>query len=195
MKTVAIFYASKFGQTKSIAYFILNKLIEKDVHVQIYDLTEHRLKPEIGMNIDGIILAAPVYHGKFNPIFLDWVRENSDEIQKRRLAFCSVSLNAADRRPGNRATDNDLLRGASENTNIRPAFVASFAGAVKYREYYWPVKALLRWINRSIKGPSDTKYNYELTDWSEIESFVDHYVANDSLCSFSTAIRLPRDFS
>jgi len=195
MKNVAIFYSSKFGQTKSIAYFMLDKLIKKDIAVQIYDLSKPGLEPEIAANIEGVILAAPVYRGKFNPVFLNWVRANSIELQKRRTAFCSVSLNAADHRPQSRTADDDLLRLFIESTGLRTDFVASFAGAVKYLEYLWPIKFLLRWISRSAQGPVDTRYNYELTDWSQVESFIDHFVANDSLCSYSTAVRLPRDFA
>ncbi|MGE0526597.1 MAG: flavodoxin domain-containing protein [Bdellovibrionales bacterium] len=192
MKKVAIVYSSKYGQTEKIAGFIGEYLTKMGVSAIEYALSEDSdqlLDPAI----DGIILGAPVYAGLFPRALVNWTVKNRPKLERLPSAFFSVSLNVADSKPEARLADDDLLRLFLRDTKWCPQFVASLAGALKYTKYNCLIRRVMRKIAKSAQGPTNTDQDFELTNWKEVESFVESFVNNQNSSRFAIDIRLSKE--
>jgi menaquinone-dependent protoporphyrinogen oxidase len=94
----------------------------------------------------------------------------------RTSFFFSVNLEKANRPyladPGGYIADLVV------STSWRPTWSASFAGALRYREYSWPVRRYMR-LRSSRHGQSvDAARDHELTDWSEVAAFADRIASS-----------------
>ncbi len=188
MKTVAIVYHSKYGQTEKICHYIRNRLIDQGFGVEVLNIDAPE-KPELEKSVSAVIVAAPVYAGQFSKDLIRWVKNRKPALIARETAFFSVSLNSADRRPQARKDDDRLLLEFIKATSWSPNFIASIAGAIKYKDYWWPIRYVLRRISRDAGGPLDTSQNYEMTDWTVVDEFVDSFVRHDLKSRYSTSVR------
>lgn len=192
MQNVAIVFASKNGQTRKIAHAMLDVLIRRGIPAQLHDLSQPK-RPQVGAHVDGVILGGPVYMGRFPRRLERWVRDHHDRLRDTSTAFFSVSMNAADNRSEMRHADDELLEMFLEHTGWIPGYVASFAGAIKYRRYNWLVKRIMRNISKEAKGPTDTSMDYEFTDWEAVTRFTTDFVTQKADSPFATARRLPEE--
>lgn len=188
MKTAAIIYCSRHGQTEKIADYMRGRMTQAGLGVEIY--SDAALPESLSPATDFVIVGAPVYAGRFPPKLLDWVRRHQAELRNKPSAFFSVSLNVADHRPQCRVADDWLIRKFVSATGWQPAYVASLAGALKYSKYNWFLRRMMRRISRKAGGPVDMAKDYELTDWSAVDSFVDSFLAERSPSAYQTQVRL-----
>ncbi len=197
MKKVALVFATRYGQTGKIMEFINGRLSKNGELVTIVLDVSKDPNKSFSDNVDMVIIGAPVYRGKFPKELVRWVRLHRDELRSRTVAFFSVSLNAADRRPEARLADDQLLRTFINAIGLVPKYVASFAGALKYLKYNWILRYIMRNISRTAGGPVDISRDYELTDWERVSSFVDAIVKQNFTSNpdvrFLTERRFPRD--
>jgi menaquinone-dependent protoporphyrinogen oxidase len=56
-------------------------------------------------------------------------------------------------------------------TGWQPTLAASFAGAVKYREYNFLVRQLMKRIAKQAGLSTDTSQNHVYTDWDAVTAF------------------------
>lgn len=172
MKKIAIVYATKFGQTKKIAKYIEEKLQERGFSTQLLNVKENS---QLSSEVEGVIYGGPVYQGKFSRQLIQWVKKNRPLLNTLPTALFTVSLNAADKRAEARAADLQLIQNFIAQSGYAPNLSDSFAGALMYRSYFWPVRLLMRRISRLAGGDTDTSKNYEYTDWARIESFLSSF--------------------
>jgi menaquinone-dependent protoporphyrinogen IX oxidase len=142
-------------------------------------------------NADLVIIGAPVYAGHFPKALMCWARENRDWLHTKKLAFYSVSLNAADLRPEARHSDDLLLRQMINEIGVVPQYLASFAGALRYRSYGFIKRFIMKRISRAAQGPVDTSRDYEMTEWDRVNSFISALFKQDQRSAFSTTERFP----
>jgi menaquinone-dependent protoporphyrinogen oxidase len=171
MRSAAIIYCTRHGQTEKIAYRMRDHLVGKGVAVQLF--TADDAPATLDPRFDTVIIGGPIYLGKYAPALVNWVRTHKEELDRRLTGFFSVSLNAADSNISCRLVDSHLLSKFMRETRWRPTFAASFAGALKYSRYNWVLRKLMQWKSRSAHGPVDTAKDYEFTDWPKVISFVD----------------------
>jgi menaquinone-dependent protoporphyrinogen oxidase len=174
MGKIAIVYASKYGQTEKIAKHIQRRLADRghDVIAVSLDRTPE-FKP--GISIDRVIAGGPVYIGRYPKVLTRWIIENKGNFSTESSGFFSVSLNAADPSGDARVADRALLHKFFRETGWTPGFSASFAGALKYPSYNILLRYLMKKISSKAGGPLDTSKEFELTDWSVIDSFADAF--------------------
>ncbi len=169
VKKIAIVYATKYGQTEKICRYMEDRLQQRGFSTQLIDAAR---ETPLSSEVDGIVYGTPVYRGKFSRPLVAWVKKNRKTLEKLPTALFTVSLNAADKHPEARDADRALVRQLIEQTGFVPNLTACFAGALKYREYYWPVRLLMRRISRRAGGDTDTSKNYEYTVWAKVDAFL-----------------------
>jgi menaquinone-dependent protoporphyrinogen oxidase len=64
------------------------------------------------------------------------------------------------------------------DTGLHPARVMPVAGALKYREYGWLVRFVMKRISKAEGGPTDTSRDYEMTDWVALDRFGEEVAAS-----------------
>lgn len=190
MSHTAIIVASVHGQTRKIADFLRQQLQSHDGSAEVY-ITNSRRTLSIPLEtFDAVIVGAPVYAGKFPAPLEEWTRNHMQEIQAKPCAFFSVSLNAADKRPEARNADARLLHQFIDRSGMKPDFIASFAGALRYTQYNFLIRWIMKRISASASGPTDTSRDHDLTDWSQVAAFAKAFARQDHLSSFATQYRL-----
>lgn len=169
MKNIALIYFTKYGQTSKIAAYLEQKFVGWGHGVQLIDAGKGNFK--LREDVDTVVVGAPVFTGKFPRKLLRKIREHRAELEGKRLALFTVSLNAADERPGSRVADRALLRQWIDEAGLVPTHVASFAGALKYPSYSWPIRHVMKRISAEAGGGVDTALEYEYTDWHRVGAF------------------------
>jgi menaquinone-dependent protoporphyrinogen oxidase len=189
-KRIAIVFSSATGQTKKIARYLEEKIQQSGFSTVLIDAD---LEPQVSLpsSIDGIIYGTPVYRSRYRPTLLAWSQRHVRELEHVPSAFFTVSLNAADRREQARPDDEALLRDFFRQTRHVPAFAASFAGALKYREYSWFIRWIMRTKSKRAGGDTDTSRDYEYTNWEQVDAFANDFLADRRDSSFRASRLFP----
>ena len=93
-------------------------------------------------------------------------------------AFVSVSLAMASDDKSDAAEIDKIVHRLSEDTGWWPVVTHNAAGALKYSEYDYFKKWMMKRISKKSDGPTDTTQDYEFTDWDALDEFVLQF-AND----------------
>lgn len=167
MKTL-ILYLTQDGQTHKIAKKIAEEL---DKNTTILSLREHSLiSYETLDQFDTIVLGASIRYGHFDPLLVQFITKHSSLLNQKKSAFFSVNLTA---RKANRNTpeSNTYTRKLLNKIQWKPNLVAVFAGALRYPRYRWFDRIMIQFIMKITGGNTDTRYEYEYTDWQQVSQF------------------------
>jgi menaquinone-dependent protoporphyrinogen oxidase len=85
----------------------------------------------------------------------------------------SLSIASADEEEKTEARNYPVK--LSDATGWKPRSVLNCTGALKYTEYDFFKRWMLKRIVAAEGGPTDTKHDYELTNWTEVKRFVDDF--------------------
>ena len=174
-KNIGIYYASKHGQTEKIANFLGDCFCSRDWEVYVTDLARGAGTPEIS-TFSAVLIGGPVYRERYPSPLGRFVRKNRLQLAALpSTGFFSTCLAAT---PTTRESYLESLRPVRrflDDVSWTPNWIASFPGALNYREY----NPLLRWIMEGIArkegGPTDTSKDYELTRWQEVVRFAQDF--------------------
>jgi menaquinone-dependent protoporphyrinogen oxidase len=174
MPTILIVYGSTEGQTRKIAGFMADEARQSGFDVlvsSIEDVPHDFVNPPP----DAVIVAASVHVGKHTPAPAQFVGEHGDLLEDVPTAFLSVSLSAV----GDKQTDADgYLTAFLEETGWQPALRGITGGALRYSQYGFLKRQLMKSIARASGLPTDTTYDYEYTDWEMVRGFTHELLAH-----------------
>ncbi len=169
MTTVLVAYASTHGHTAKICRRIADVLQSDDLDVDLHDLgADDSPDPQ---RYDGVVVAASIHKGIHQHEVTGWARCHRDALADRPSALASVSLTAAEDTAEAREFTEGALRDFASETGWTPDRAASFAGALQYREYDFFTRTLMRLLMQRGGHPTDTKQDYDYTDWEAVAAF------------------------
>jgi menaquinone-dependent protoporphyrinogen oxidase len=193
MQTIAIIVSSDCGHTKRIADYMANQLDRHEYEVEIFSLsTRPALTSAELVKFDRVIIGCSVYLGDFPQVLVDWIWDRHDLLNSMPCGLFTVSLNAADPRPKAREVDDKVLNNFMQQTSIKPRFVASMGGALEYTQYGFFKRCVLQGVSAAAGGPTDTSRDFDLTNWNDVERFVQAFHAQDMSSEYATINRLPQ---
>lgn len=167
MKT-AILYLTRDGQTKKIAEHIATELEGEVALISLRDLPQ----PFAGQlaQFDCIVIGASIRYGHFDPILEQFIGKHHALLNQKKSAFFSVNLTA---RKDNRNTPktNVYTRKLLTRIQWQPDLVEVMAGALLYPRYTFFDRFMIRFIMTMTKGDTDTRKEYEYTDWRKVSLF------------------------
>lgn len=170
-----IVYATNYGQTAKIARRMADLLIASGEGVTLVNAGNHPRDFHAG-EFDGVIIGGSIIGGRHQRALLHFVREHRPLLNALPSAFFSVSGSAASPLGSERAKARALVNEFLDATGWHPALTETIGGAMAYTKY----NPFLRWfIKRSVKaagGPTDTSRDHEMTDWLQVERFVQAFV-------------------
>lgn len=170
---VLMLYASTEGQTEKIARFIAGEVKVGGHQVDLFNLNHHQPAP---VGYDRVIVGASLHMAKYQAAVTHYLRNHADMLNKQATAFISVSLTAASHDKDAWDDLEEITSHFMDSTGWRPLMVLQVAGALKYTQYDF----FKRWVMRSIakkEGRStDTSQDYEYTDWVDLRKFVEAFV-------------------
>ncbi len=180
MKSVAVIYATREGQTRKIAERIQADLEVRGVGVDLQNVSDVAAfdKNRYG----AVVLAASVHAGHHEKEMVNFVKAHRDELSELPTAFLSVSLSHAGyqrcacdvaRREEFGKNVADVIDAFFRETGWHPALARPVAGALVYQQYNPFIRFVMRRIAAKAGADTDTSKNYEYTDWVDLDRFVD----------------------
>lgn len=172
---VLVIHATVEGHTRQIAGHIGRYLKDNRHEAVMIDAADPPRSLSVD-DVDAVICAGPVHIGTFPAPLRRYVSAHGRDLMARPGAFVTVSLTAA----GDDQTEWEDLREIaarfSEETGWWPVSVHHAAGALKYTEYDFFRKWMMRRIADKKDAPTDTHHDYAFTDWGELDMFVDGFL-------------------
>ncbi len=179
-RRILILYGTTYGQTALIARRIANQLSALGYAVTLVNGDDP--DPPNPDSFDGVVIGASLIRGHHQKCVERYVRRHLKVLNSRPSAFFSVSSSAA---AGTAAAPNSTGTGQQDalrelqrfltDTGWSPGLHATIAGAIMYRKYGPFTRWMLRRICEREGGPTDTSRDHELTDWQQVEYFVDEF--------------------
>jgi menaquinone-dependent protoporphyrinogen oxidase len=177
---IAVFYATREGQTAKIARHIVHELQTSQVQVDIHDVKD--LEGSVDWSpYDAAVVAASVHIGRHEPEMIKFARQHRAELERLSAMLLSVSLSeagaedpeASDERRAKAAADVQMMIDTFvKDTGWHPDHILPVAGALAYSRYNFIIRFVMKRIARANGAPTDTSRDYELTDWAKLDRFV-----------------------
>lgn len=183
MKPVAVLYATREGQTGHIAAQVAAGLRERGLEAVALEARASQASLDLDAYC-GAVVAASVHAGAHEREILELVKAHRESLQSMPNAFLSVTLSEAgvERKE---ATAEERARFVADvkmmidrfvaDTGWRPEHVVPVAGALRYTQYNFFVRLLMKRIARAAGGSTDTSRDHEYTDWKALDDFVTRF--------------------
>lgn len=173
---VLVFYATVEGQTRKIAESIARQAEDDGNEVILTDANQMGF---VGAGTyDATIMCAPIHMHRYPSPFVHFAHEWKDALNSRPSAFVSVSLGIASEHAEDRQETEKIASNLLQSTGWDPRAVHNCAGALKYTEYDFFKRWVMKRIVAKDGGPTDTSQDYEMTDWAELKGFVTQFLAD-----------------
>ena len=165
---IQVLYSTAEGQARRIAERVATDLRAEGFDVQCEDVAKAVMlkKP------DAVALIASIHVGKHATVAQNFIKTNLDLFNTIPAAFMSVSLSASEL---DRTRAKGYVDAFLQETGWRPALTATIAGALRYTNYNFIKKFVIRRIAQQSGLPTDTSRDHEFTDWDEVKSFVEAF--------------------
>ena len=177
MARILVIYATQYGQAGKVARALGDDLREAGASVDVVEASDGAPRPEA---YDGVIVTASVHAGGYQRNVRRWVRTHAETLARLPAAFVSVCLGVLQHNP---AVDRELasIRERFEaTTGWHPAVVKIVAGSLPYTRYNWLTRLVMRRIVAQAGGDTDTRRDYEYTDWNDVRIFAEEFLASVS---------------
>lgn len=172
--TVLVLYASIEGQTRKIAEHVARALELSGQQVVLGDVRDPGFA--VPARFEGAVLCAPIHMGRYPEPFAQFMVDWKDALQSIPCAFVSVSLAIRSENEDEREEARNYPKRLMRKTGWLPADIHHAAGALKYLEYDFFKRWIMRRIAKAEGGPVDTSHDYELTDWKALDAFLEGFV-------------------
>ena len=162
-----VVYSTVEGQTQKIARFMEEVLQEEGHEVTIADAT-FAVSPE---GYDAILIGSSIHIHKYNNPGRKYVRKYADVIRNMPNGFFTVCLAAA----SDLVEEHEEAAGIAEDffkeTDWKPQMHILIPGALKYTQYGFLKKFILKRIAKKEGLSTDTTRDHEFTDWDAVRGF------------------------
>ena len=172
---ILVAFASIEGQSEKIANRI-GEWIEAGGHKAVMaNLAQPGF--QIPAGVDAAVLCAPIHGGRYPQTMIRFVQDWKADLSGIPSALVTVSLAIASQDEEERSEARAYPERMVAETGWAPPTRHNAAGALKYLEYDFFKRWMLRRIAESEGGPLDTTKDHELTDWKSLQSFAQAFIA------------------
>lgn len=169
MTDFLLLYGSREGQTRRIAEAIAEVLQEAGRSVELCSLDQPGI-PDALARSARVVIGASIHYGHLPKALYALIAAESVALAARPNAFFCVNLTA--RKPGKDTPQGSAyMRTFLKRSTWQPQRLAVFAGALRYPQYTWYDRMMIRFIMWLTGGPTDPGQEVEFTDWQKIRQF------------------------
>lgn len=176
MAHILIVYGTTEGQTAKISKALAREISDKGHRVRTFPATEAPTGKELEA-FDAIIVGSSVHVGKFDKVLRKWGRRNFVFLQRKPSAFFSVCLGILEKNFKAKREEANMVVNFFREAGWSPEIHTIFAGALKYSQYGWLKKILMKSIAKKAGGDTDTSRDYEYTNWDDVRAFAQRFEA------------------
>ena len=182
-----VLYATGEGQTEKIARRIAERLSERNVPVDLHDVADESVTAVALDAYDAIIVGSSIHYSHYDPNLADCLTQFRTALTEIPSAFFSVSLGILSDESSERDEVKKITDAYLDETGWTPEIRKDFAGALAYSKYGWLKRHMMHWIVSRAGTRTDVHYDYEFTDWPQVDQFVDEFL------EFVESCREPED--
>lgn len=164
---VLFLYSGRDGQTRKIAEYMASCFGDSiECHVtNICAIDARQL-----MTFDAVVIGVSVRYGHFQPEFIRFVKAHAEILNVMKSALFTVNMLARNPEKCTPST-NKYTSHLLEVMRWHPQTCHVFAGALRYSQYGWLDRSIIRIIMWMKKGPTDVTKDVEYTDWDQVKAF------------------------
>lgn len=172
--TILVAYETVEGHTGKIAAQVAKHLEHAGHTAVLADLREPGFA--VPGSFEAVVICGPIHMGRYPAGLEQFVTDFADALNQKPSALITVSLSAASDDEEERSDVQKIAYKLCESSGWAPRMRHDAAGALKYLEYNYFKRVVMRYIVKHAGGPIDTKHDYELTDWTALERFVHDFL-------------------
>jgi menaquinone-dependent protoporphyrinogen oxidase len=173
---VLIAYATTEGQTRKISEWVGDWARQHGHDVCVLDCALTDESTAIS-GFDRYILAGSLHMEKHQAELERFVKRHLSSLESAPSAFLSVSATASRKDPESQRAAVKCIGAFIERTGWRPTVCEPVGGAIKYTQYNFLIKAIMKRISAKNGGPTDTSKDHELTDWVALGTFLESFLS------------------
>ena len=170
-----LLYYSRHGQTEAIAVEIARVMQEQGLSCRRMRFSAEAVAGFSPQDYASVLFGMPVHYGKHCVGMVKLIGQHVPLLQCMPAALFSVNLTA--RKPDkNTAQTNPYMHKLLQQLHWQPALTGVFAGALRYPQYRFFDRFMIRLIMKMTGGPVDTKVPCtEFTDREQVRDFARDY--------------------
>jgi menaquinone-dependent protoporphyrinogen oxidase len=189
MKPILVLYATREGQTKRIAEHIDSTIRAHGRESHLADVAKQGQELDL-QDYGAVILAASVHMGKHEREMVRFVEQHRQALEKLPSVFLSTSMTEAAAEHGSHTGPQRDQAHADAERAIEEFFAATgfranahkaVAGALRYSQYNWLVRLVMKHISKTEGVSTDTSRDHEYTDWIALDAFIDAVLKRELL--------------
>ena len=174
MSKLLILYGTGEGQTRKVANRMA-EIIRGKGHEVIVQVN----KDSEGFSTDGFdaaIVGTSIHMGLHQISIRKLVKAHIKAFNSIPVAYFCVCLTAASDQPEDRKQLDKYVADFKSYTGLDPRITAVFAGALRYPYYNFIKRYIMKLIARKLALDTDTKQEYEYTDWAAVDRFTGQFL-------------------
>jgi len=173
---ILIVYGSLEGQTEKIAERIAG-ILRLQCH-QCIPLSSEHLRDDFQVRqFDAAIVGGSVQLGKFPSALTAFVTTHRDWLNETPSAFFTVCMGIHSKLPKSRQHAVQYGEHFLDQTGWHPELTETFAGAVKYTQYGFITRYIMKMISKHEGSSTDTTHDHEYTDWTKVVRFAEAFMS------------------
>jgi menaquinone-dependent protoporphyrinogen oxidase len=172
MPHILVVYGTTDGHTAKIAATLGETLRGQGADVDVIDAGAVPPSPR---DYAGVIVAASLHAGGYQPAVKRWVRQHAAVLSGKPSAFVSVCLGVLQQEPKVQQELTAIVNRFMSDTGWQPTIIEPVAGALLYTKYNWIKRWIMKRIVQKAGGDTDTTRDYEYTNWTELRQFADRF--------------------
>lgn len=180
MANILFVYGTTEGQTRKIAQRIGGYIRAKGHVLEVVDSADIRESLDLG-KFDCYFLAGSLHQGRHQRSLVHFIKDHAEALAARPSSFLSVSLSAVHKDADHQADVQRCIDQFLEETDWKPTETHPVEGALRYVEYDWFKRMIMKSIAKKEGGDTDTSKDCEYTDWSALEQYVDGFLSRCNL--------------
>ena len=171
---ILILYATMEGQTAKVAEWMADVLRNKG-HQVTTRCGEHLPADFDTGSFEAAILGGSIHMGHFPRYLKNFISQHRDWLDNVPSAFFTVCMGINSQQTKSRQEAAAYGEEFFKETNWHPALTTTFAGAVKYTQYNFVTRFIMKMISRREGGSTDTSRDHEYTDWDLVARFTEQF--------------------
>lgn len=166
---ILIVYGTTEGHTRKIVRYMEDVLQDAGDKVTIADATEDPPGPE---DYDAVLIGGSIHGHHYQSAVAHYISTNAAALNRKAGAFFSVCLAVASDHQEEHREAQKIAADFLEQTGWKPLMTTQIAGALKYTQYDFFKRFLMRMIAKREGHTTNTAQDYEYTDWDAVKTFV-----------------------
>ena len=178
-----IVYGTTEGQTRKIARYMEDVLQDAGHKVTIADATEEPPAPD---DYDTVLIGGSIHMHKYQSAVAHYITHHVAVLNKIPGAFFSVCLAVASDMEDEHHEAEKITKDFLAQTGWKPLLTTQIAGALKYTQYDFFKRLIMKMIAKREGRTTDTSQDYEYTNWDAVKKFVIAFAEKVSIGLVST---------